>query len=262
MRRPSRWPYAPVLRVLVGRSDLEDDVGDRTRRRLTITLAVLLIVGLHLAVGDREERIGYGRILLAGPLAREGPVRGIGTGGRLERIGIGAAADQPEELLHPAFHARLLVELRPSLLRLRIALGARQELAHGSDIVGTRARIGEGVVEGLRHALAADHRQTLRLGEREAQIVEARHQHVLRDEALPCGVGQHGRLLLVALLTAVLLTHAFVLFEILRIVDLLSVDDAHAGILPGEAHLGLQREDECQEGQCDDYRQHDAELGS
>ena len=110
--------------------------------------------------------------------------------------------------------------------------------------------------------LSADHRQTLRLGDAKSHPVETGRQHVLGDQRLPGGIGQHGRLLLVALLHVVLRLDLLVLVVVLRIVDLLAVDHTDTRVVAREAHFSLQREDECQEGQCDDDRKHDAELGS
>ena len=137
-----------------------------------------------------------------------------------------------------------------------------EKLADGRHVVVTRAGIGESIVESLRGRLSADHRQTLGLRDAETHPVETGRHHVLGDQRLPDGVGQHGRLLLVVLLHVVLLLDLLVLVVVFRIVDLLAVDHADTGIVARKAHFGLQREDECQEGQCDNDRKHDAELGS
>ena len=249
------------LHVAVRGRHLEDHIRQRTRRQLLELILVALVVGLQVALRYRDERIGHRGVLLAGPLAREGLVGSLHAVGHLQRVDIRTAAHQPDILLQQPLQPRLLVELRPGLLRLG-RRGPGEEVAHGRHVVLSRAGIGKGVVERLRHVLAADHGRTLGLRHAQAYLLETGLQHVLGDKRLPDGIGQHGRLLLVALLRAALRLDPFVLLVVLRIVDLVTVDDADLRIVARESHLGLQGEDECQEGQCDDNRQHHAELGS
>jgi len=212
-----------------------------------------VVVSLHITRRHLDERIGNGRELLAGPLARERLVGGLDTASDLQRIDVNAALHQSEVLLHLTLQTGLLVELRPGIGRLGVGLGLREELADGSHAVLARAGIGESIVESLRRMLS---------GDAKSHPVETGRQHVLGDQRLPGGIGQHGRLLLVALLHVVLRLDLLVLVVVLRIVDLLAVDHTDTRVVAREAHFSLQREDECQEGQCDDDRKHDAELGS
>ncbi len=85
---------------------------------------------------------------------------------------------------------------------------------------------------------------------------------MIGHERLPCRVGEHGGLLLVALLSARLRLDLLVTVVIFGIVDLRAVDDADFRVVAREAHFSLQREDECQEGEGNDDRKHDAELGT
>ena len=247
--------------VVIGGVHLEDDVGERARRLLLEHLLVALVIFVHLRRADREERIGHRSVLLAGPTTREGVVRRSNAVGHLQSVHIGAAANQTHILLEETLETRLLVERLPCGLRLGVGLGLGKELTYGRHVVAARTGVGEGVEEGLRGLLAAHHGHTLGLRHAKAEALEARVEHILREELLPGCVGQHGRLLLVGIDGAALRTHALVGLVILRIVDFLAVDDAHAGVIAREAHLGLQRQDECQEGECDDNRKHDAELG-
>ena len=248
--------------VVVRGSHLEHDIGDRARRALLEHILVAVVIGFQVARRHFEERIGNGRIFLAGPFACEGVIGGLDTLGDLQRVDVDAALHQTEVFLHFTFQTGLFVDLRPSVCGLGIGLGMREELADGRYVVVTRAGIGESIVESLRGRLSADHRQTLGLRDAETHPVETGRHHVLGDQRLPDGVGQHGRLLLVVLLHVVLLLDLLVLVVVFRIVDLLAVDHADTGIVARKAHFGLQREDECQEGQCDNDRKHDAELGS
>ena len=248
--------------VVVRGRHLEHDVGDRTRRGLLEHVLMAVVISFQVARRHFDERIGNCRIFLAGPFACKGVVGGFDTLGNLQRVDVDATLHQTEVFLHFTFETSLFVDLRPSVGSLGIGLGMREELADGSHVVLTRAGIGKGVVESLRRRLTADHRQTLGLRDAKSHPVETGRQHILGDKRLPNGIGQHGRLLLVALLHVVLLLNLLVLVVVLRIVDLLAVDHADTGIVTRETHFGLQREDECQEGQCDNDRKHDAELGS
>ena len=261
---PAHLRHALLKRqqIVVRGGDLEYDIRNRTRRGLLEQVLMAVVVSLHITRRHLDERIGNGRELLAGPLARERLVGGLDTAGYLQRIDVNAALHQSEVLLHLTLQTGLLVELRPGIGRLGVGLGLREELTDGSHAVLARAGIGESVVESLRRMLSADHRQTLRLGDAKSHPVETGRQHVLGDQRLPGGIGQHGRLLLVALLHVVLRLDRLVLVVVLRIVDLLAVDHTDTRVVAREAHFSLQREDECQEGQCDDDRKHDAELGS
>ncbi len=200
--------------------------------------------------------------MLAGPLARKLVVGGRQPLRHFERIDVGAAAHQSHVLLGGALQPGLLVEMLPRSHRLRIALGLGEEPADISHVVGSRAGIGESLVEGIRRLLAGEHRLTLLLRNADARLLEARSEHMLGDEHLPRRSGQRSGLLLVALLGAALGLDLLVEVVVLRIVDLLAVDHAHFRVVAREAHFGLQREDERQEGQCDDDRKHDAELGA
>ena len=251
-----------VQQVVVRRSDLEHDIGDRARRQLPEQVLMAVVVGPQIGIRNVEQRIGNLRILLAGPLARIGVVGRLDAARHFERIDVHAAPDQSEELLHLALHAGLLVELRPRLRRLGIGLGLRQEIGDGGHVVGTRAGIGKGVEEGLRRLLAAGHRHPFGLRHAQTQPLEPGREHVAGDERLPRGVGQHRRLLFIALLGAALALDLLVLVVILRIIDLLAADHTDPRIVARETHLGFQREDECQEGKGDDDREHDAELGT
>ncbi len=94
-----------------------------------------VVVSLHITRRHLDERIGNGRELLAGPLARERFVGGLDTAGDLQRIDVNAALHQSEVLLHLALQTGLLVELRPGIGRLGVGLGLREELADGSHAV-------------------------------------------------------------------------------------------------------------------------------
>ena len=226
--------------VIVRGSHLEDHVRDRTGRRLTEHVLVAVVVGLHLRRRNADDRVGNRRILLAGPFARIGLVGRLHAAGHLEGIDVDTAADQTEVLLHLTLGTGLLVELGPGLCSLRIGLGLCKEIGDCSYVVGPRTRIGKSVVERLRGLLAADHRHTFGLGHTQTQTLETGRHHILRDERLPRGVGQHRSLLLVVLLNAALGLDLLVLVVILRIVDLLAVDHADARIIARETHLGLQ----------------------
>ena len=217
--------------VVVGRRNLEHDIRKRTRRRLLEHVLVAVVIRLDVARLELNQRIGNGRVFLTGPLAGIGVVGGVHTVGHFERIDIHTALDQAEELGDLALHAGLLVELRPSLLRLRVGFGLGEELVNGGDVVLTRAGIREGIVESLRRMLAADHRHTFRLGNAKAHLVESGSQHVFADQGLPCSVGKHRRLLFVALLSTALRLDLLVLVVILRIVDLFTVDNTDPGVV-------------------------------
>ena len=190
-----------------------------------------VVIRLDVARLELNQRIGNGRVFLTGPLAGIGVVGGVHTVGHFERIDIHTALDQAEELGDLALHAGLLVELRPSLLRLRVGFGLGEELVNGGDVVLTRAGIREGIVESLRRMLAADHRHTFRLGNAKAHLVESGSQHVFADQGLPCSVGKHRRLLFVALLSTALRLDLLILVVILRIVDLFTVDNTDPGVV-------------------------------
>ena len=149
--------------------------------------------------------------------------------------------------------------MRPGPAR---ALGLLQEAGHGLHVVRAGAGVGEDLCIDGRGQLAAQHGQTLLLAHDDAHLLEARHEHVLREELLPCGVGKHVRLLRVALRTGMTRFHAVVFLDVVRIFDLVAVDHADLRIVARETHLGLQRENESQKGEADDHRQHDAESGS
>ena len=86
-------------------------------------------------------------------------------------------------------------------------------------------------------------------------------EHVLGYKALPCGIGHSVGLLFVGLRAAVVGLDGLVLVQILRITDLVAVDNTDLGIIVRESHVGSQREDKCQKRQCYDNREHDAEFG-
>jgi len=125
-----------------------------------------------------------------------------------------------------------------------------------------RARIAESRIEGLRRDLAADHVQTLLLGNLDTHPLEAGDEHVVGEKRLPRRGGQLvGLLIGRSLYAAVAVLDGVVLIQILGVADLVAVDHADLRIVVRETHVGLQRQNECQEGECDNHRQKRAELG-
>ena len=220
------------------------------------------IVGLHLARRNRVERIGHIGITLYNPLTRARLVLGLLTLSNLQSIDIDTALYQTVVLLHGTLQTELLNELRPCGSNLGVRLRLGEELAYGSHVVLTRRGVGKGIVERLRELLTAQESQTLAIGELDTHLLEARLEKTLGDKRLPYGIGQHGRLLLVGLLNARLGLNLLILVVILRVVDVLAGNLTDFGVLTREAHFGLQREDERQEGYADDNRQNHAELGA
>jgi len=85
---------------------------------------------------------------------------------------------------------------------------------------------------------------------------------VVGEKRLPRRGGQLvGLLIGRSLYAAVAVLDGVVLIQILGVADLVAVDHADLRIVVREAHVGLQRQNECQEGECDNHRQKRAELG-
>ena len=248
--------------IVVGRLDLEDDIRERTRRQLPECVLMLLIISLDVAVGNMDERIGDRRILLAEPPAGELVVGSLDAAGDLERISEGTAAHQSGELAGSTLETCLLVELLPSKHGLRIGLGVGEETADDGDVINPCTRVGESLVEDGRILLAGDHGLPLLLGNPQTGLLETGREDPPGDEGLPGGIGEQSGLLLVALLGAGLLADLLVDVVILGIGDLRAVDFTDLGVVARKTHVVPQRENESQEGEGDDDRKHDAELGA
>ena len=221
-----------------------------------------LVVSRDLAVAHREERIGHLGITLYDPLTVARLVGSLHSLCSLQRVDVHTTLHQTGELLQLALQTQLLKQLAVGCTHLRIGLCLGHELINSLHVVQARCRISKGVVERLRELLAAEHRHLLLVGEEETHLLESRIQHLLSDERLPRSVGQHSRLLLVALGHTRLRLYLLIAVVILRIVYVLTIHNTHLGVVTGESHLGLQREDKCQERKGDHDRKHDAELGA
>ena len=251
-----------VQHIVVRSVHLEDHVRQHARRRLLEHLLMGVVERLDLARRDAHQRIGHRRITLGDVLPAEDLVGRIDAVLDFEFVDIGALADQRGVFLHGAFQPGLLVQVVPRLLRAGVGSGLRQELRHGGSVVSPRTRIAESRIEGLRRDLAADHVQTLLLGNLDTHPLEAGDEHMVGEKRLPRRGGQLvGLLIGRSLYAAVAVLDGVVLIQILGVADLVAVDHADLRIVVREAHVGLQRQNECQEGECDNHRQKRAELG-
>ncbi len=173
------------------------------RTRFGIVLSVIIALALLAFILSLKTEMGF---------SGQDPKVGVIAG---EKINYSEYYEEYERVkAQSGAQESLLVELGPGQLRLGIGLGLQEELTHGLHVVAARAGVGESVVEGLREVLAADDRQTLGVTHLEAQLLQTGGDDVAVEERLPRGIGQHGRLLLVARLSAALRLDALVLLVV------------------------------------------------
>ena len=248
--------------VVIGRFHLEQHVRDRAVRQLSVRVLMLVVILLDLGIRHRYGRIGDRIVLESYQTARAALVGGGHTLLYLQRVGVNASLDDTHEFRHHAVERGLRIQIRPESLILGIGAHLREIRSNHRNVVTARLRIGESVVEDLRRVLAADHGHALGVRDRNTHILESRDKQVLGHQCLPSGVGQSVGLLVRCLRAAVIGLNGLVFVDILRITDLVAVDNAHLGIVIRETHLRSQREDKCQKRQRYDNGKRDAEFGS